>query len=167
MRKLVSLCACCSFFLVLSCNNSSDADKTTGGTSMVKNQVFDAGKARTDLETTNQQFTDAFERGDTVALAGYYSTDGMVMPPNSEGVRKEGIGSLWGNFTRMGIKDFNLTIQEVIGSGDLMVESGNYELLGNDNKSLDKGKYVVVWKKENGSWKIYRDIFNTDLPPTK
>ena len=32
---------------------------------------------------------------------------------------------------------------------------------------LDKGKYVVVWENENGSWKIYRDIFNTSMPESK
>jgi hypothetical protein len=26
------------------------------------------------------------------------------------------------------------------------------------NKVKDKGKYVVIWKKENGQWKEYRDI---------
>jgi ketosteroid isomerase-like protein len=32
-----------------------------------------------------------------------------------------------------------------------------------DNKSLDKGKYVAVWKKENGTWKMYRDIWNSNM----
>jgi hypothetical protein len=30
---------------------------------------------------------------------------------------------------------------------------------------IDKGKYVEIWKKENGEWKIYADIWNTSLPP--
>jgi len=29
---------------------------------------------------------------------------------------------------------------------------------------LDKGKYIVIWKKVDGEWKYYRDIFNSDLP---
>jgi len=27
---------------------------------------------------------------------------------------------------------------------------------------VEKGKYVVVWKKRNGQWKAVADIFNTD-----
>jgi ketosteroid isomerase-like protein len=29
---------------------------------------------------------------------------------------------------------------------------------------LCKGKYIVLWKKENGKWKLHRDISNSDLP---
>ncbi len=28
----------------------------------------------------------------------------------------------------------------------------------------DKGKYIVVWKKVGGAWKVAADIFNTNLP---
>jgi len=27
-----------------------------------------------------------------------------------------------------------------------------------------KGKYLVVWKKVDGMWKVSADIFNTNLP---
>ena len=33
------------------------------------------------------------------------------------------------------------------------------------NPVTDRGKYVVVWKKQpDGSWKAISDIFNSDLP---
>lgn len=31
--------------------------------------------------------------------------------------------------------------------------------------TLDKGKFLTVWKKQaDGSWKIIRDMYNSDLP---
>jgi len=27
----------------------------------------------------------------------------------------------------------------------------------------DHGKYVTIWKKQSGKWKVAYDIFNTDL----
>ncbi len=33
-----------------------------------------------------------------------------------------------------------------------------------NGRVTDKGKYVVVWKKIGGTWKIKADIFNTNLP---
>jgi ketosteroid isomerase-like protein len=30
----------------------------------------------------------------------------------------------------------------------------------------DRGKYMVLWKRQaDGSWKLYRDMFNTSMPP--
>jgi ketosteroid isomerase-like protein len=55
-------------------------------------------------------------------------------------------------------------------AGDLAYTSGVYQskLKGASGKgSVDKGKYLTVWKKQaDGSWKVLFDIFNTDLPPS-
>jgi ketosteroid isomerase-like protein len=31
-----------------------------------------------------------------------------------------------------------------------------------DAKILDDGKYLVLWKKTPGGWKMYRDCFNSN-----
>ena len=65
---------------------------------------------------------------------------------------------------RMGVKDLKLTTDEVSGNEEQLAETGKYEIYDAENKLLDKGKYVVVWKLVNGSWKMYRDIWNTSMP---
>lgn len=114
-------------------------------------------------------FGEEIRRGDSVALASHYASDAVVMPPNSEVVKGNNIVGLWGGALRMGVKDFKLTITDITGARDLYVETGNYEMFGADNKSLDKGKYVAVWKNDNGAWKMYRDIWNSNMAaaPTK
>ncbi len=64
----------------------------------------------------------------------------------------------------MGIKDIKITTDDVIGNGDVLGETGKYEMYADNNKLVDKGKYVVLWKMENGEWKLYRDIWNTSMP---
>jgi ketosteroid isomerase-like protein len=81
-----------------------------------------------------------------------------------EPVKKEGIESAWGQVIRMGVKSVKVNTVDVIGNAQLLVETGMFELYGDNNKLLDKGKYVVVWKPENGGWKIYRDIGNSNMP---
>jgi len=32
---------------------------------------------------------------------------------------------------------------------------------------VTNGKYVVIWKRDGGQWRIHRDIWNTSMPTTK
>lgn len=51
-------------------------------------------------------------------------------------------------------------------SGDLAVQTGEYHLtgLGPNGNGEDKGRFVTVWKKANGEWKVAHDIGSTTLP---
>lgn len=100
-------------------------------------------------------------------MAASYASDALVMPSNSEAVKKDAIAGFWGSAHRMGIKNIKLNTTDLTGNAELLSETGEYELLGDDNKSIDEGKYVVVWKPENGTWKIYRDIWNSNMPAAK
>jgi ketosteroid isomerase-like protein len=40
-----------------------------------------------------------------------------------------------------------------------------WTLKGKDGAELDHGKYVVIWKKEAGGWKLHRDIWNSSQAP--
>jgi hypothetical protein len=31
-------------------------------------------------------------------------------------------------------------------------------------KVLDRGKYVVIWKRDGAAWRIHRDIWNSSMP---
>jgi ketosteroid isomerase-like protein len=65
----------------------------------------------------------------------------------------------------MGVKRAQLDTREVEGHGDTAIEVGAYTLFGEGDQALDNGKYIVIWKKEDGQWKLHRDIFNSNLPP--
>jgi ketosteroid isomerase-like protein len=75
----------------------------------------------------------------------------------------QAINAFFSGGYKMGIRNVKLTTTEVMGGKDAVVETGTYEILG-DKASLDKGKFIVVWKEENGKWKMHRDIWNTDMP---
>jgi hypothetical protein len=55
----------------------------------------------------------------------------------------------------------------VWGNETTITEEGLFDFKSKEGVTLDKGKYVVVWVNDNGTWKIHRDIFNSDLPATK
>jgi uncharacterized protein (TIGR02246 family) len=51
-------------------------------------------------------------------------------------------------------------------AGDLAIQTGEYHLtgLGPNSDGEDKGRFVTVWKKENGEWKVAHDISSTTMP---
>ncbi|HEX7844249.1 MAG TPA: DUF4440 domain-containing protein [Chitinophagaceae bacterium] len=145
----------------VACNNPSATDNANASKGSVSN---DDESVKAHIRNSASKFEEEVRRGDSAAMAAHYSSDAIVMPSNSDPVKGNDIVNFWGSVVRMGVKDLKLNITDIYGDGDVYAETGTLELFGADNKSLDKGKYVVVWKKENGNWKMYRDIWNSNLP---
>jgi uncharacterized protein (TIGR02246 family) len=121
------------------------------------------------IEKANAAFVAAFAKGDAAAIAQMYSSDAQVLPPNSEIVSgTEAIQSLWKGAVDMGAKAITLKATETEQHGPAIAhEVGTYTMTGADGKEIDRGKYVVIWKREGNAWKIHRDIWNTSLPAAR
>jgi len=117
------------------------------------------------IADVNREFTEAFARGDSAGVAAFYTTDGQLLPPNSEIVTgHEPIAGFWQFVMGLGVKTIRLDSSEVGVQGGMAVEIGQYTLSGADGNAVDTGKYLVVWRNEGGSWKLHRDIWNTSMP---
>ena len=143
------------------CNNPSPTDNANATRDSASH---DDESVKSHIRKEALNWGEEVRRGDSAAMAAHYTSDAIVMPSNSEPVKGNDIVKFWGSVVRMGVKDLKLNITDISGDGDVYAETGTLELFGANNKSLDKGKYVVVWKKENGNWKMYRDIWNSNLP---
>jgi ketosteroid isomerase-like protein len=120
---------------------------------------------RSSIEDTNREFAAAFAAGDAAKLASYYSSDAQVFPPQSEIVSgAENIQALWKSMVDSGARTMTLETLNVTTQGNMAVETGKYTLKDASASEMDHGKYVVVWKKEGGRWKLLRDIWNTSRP---
>lgn len=119
---------------------------------------------RRDIRNANDNFENAFARGDAKAMAALYTPDAILLPPGAPIQRgSNGIENFWKMVMDMGIKEVNLTTSEIEEMGETAVEVGEYKLTGSNNNPVDNGKYLVVWKKEMGSWKLHKDIWNTSV----
>lgn len=65
-------------------------------------------------------------------------------------------------FEGVSIKYYKVMFLEIKIIGDFVYDYGYYEGSFSLVKGelLFKGKYVIVWKKIEGDWKIYLDIWN-------
>lgn len=69
---------------------------------------------------------------------------------------------------QFGLRDMSAEITAFGSEGVLAYEVGRYSLtLQPDGGEAvhDVGKYVFVWRRQDGGWKIAVDAPNSDLPP--
>jgi uncharacterized protein (TIGR02246 family) len=131
----------------------------------MENTIIISNQFRAEVEQLAEKFVNTYNRGDARGIAAFYSAKGMVLPPNSNIVEgSQQIESFWQALMNLGAKNIKLQVLEAEQYDDTAYEVGRATILSEGNQTIDDIKYVVIWKRENGDWKIYRDIFNSNNP---
>lgn len=123
-----------------------------------------AAQLRGQIQKLDDQFSEAFNRGDAEAVAEYYTDDAVALPPGSEMVRgKKAILEFWKK-TVAQLTDLKAQVIEVKRVGRTHVrEIGGFTFKTKSNPPQEvAGKYVVLWQKVAGRWKLNTDIWNTN-----
>jgi len=131
-------------------------------------QPAHADGVRSAIEAANAQFSAAAAKGDGAGLAALYAADGQVLPAGSDVIRgRDAIQKFWQSALDSGIAGVGLKTLEIFGQSPTVTEVGQYELSDKAGKVLDHGKYIVIWRREGGHWKLLRDMFSTNVPAPK
>jgi len=117
------------------------------------------------IKAANKALGVAIAAGDAKAVAAKYTKTAKLLPTNAP-VQKgsAAIKRYWQGAIDMGIAGVRLRTVDLDVHGNTANELGAYILTDAKGKQLDNGKYVVIWKKERGDWKLHWDIFNTNNP---
>ena len=112
-----------------------------------------------------QQVLVSFTQRDVARVAAIYAENGQILPAYSAAISGRGaIQAFWQGCIDMGIGTMRRTPREVDCLGDTVNEMGDYAFLDRQGRVLDVGKYVVIWKAQQGQWQIQRDIWTSNLP---
>jgi len=158
----LTLAAVTLFFVssITSCNN-----KTEEATETVVESTFNLTTAKTEIEAANKEFMVFFAASDSVGLANLYSQDAKFMMTGAPAISgRKNIQSILSGIMNSGISSIDLITIDVWGTENLITEEGELSLFVGDS-IVDQGKYIVLWKKEDGKWNLFRDIFNSNLAP--
>ena len=152
------------FSFVISCNEKAEKI-TEAETETVTEPVFDLAIAKTEIQSTNNEFAAFISAVDSIGLSNLYTKDTKFMMTGAPSINgRENVQSTMSSIMNSGITGANLKTIEVWGTEDLITEEGEYSLFAGETKA-DYGKYIVLWKKVEGKWKLHRDIFNSDVSP--
>lgn len=107
---------------------------------------------------------------DAAGLAKLYTADGTEMPTNAPSATgRAAIEKYHKDFAQQFMMHgMTITSQKTQVAGDIAYDVGTYKQqlmpMKTGNVMDDHGKYVVLLKKEGGSWLITHAIYNSDLP---
>lgn len=120
-----------------------------------------------DLEEIHKnisKFSKAYMDGNIDALVDMYTDDGKIFPNNRKIMAgKTELLSYWAIPEGVKILHHKVTPTEIKIENDIAYDFGYYEgtTLTKDKKEVSwQGKYIIIWKKIKGEWKIYLDIWN-------
>ena len=106
----------------------------------------------------------AFTRDDIDACMALFADDAQILPEHGEVIKdRAGIESFLKN-QMTPVVTFNTLADMSLVRGDIAIEQGHFKVrdvrVGND---IEWGKYIHIWKREKGDWKLYRVMYNTDI----
>ncbi len=128
-----------------------------------------------ELEAINRLLSDhvvAVNAGDVHANLATFAEDIVYLPPDAPPLQgKEALAAL----IRAGVESFAARIEmvpeETTIAGEWAFQWGTIKGVlqsheGGDGVSLD-GKWLYIYQRQtDGTWKIARDIYNSNVPPT-
>ena len=154
-------------FLLAACAGSS----SSGGKSAVAENVSAADSAA--IAGVTSRLAAAARAGNWDAWGAEYVADPVRFPPNAPALVGKTAADAF-NHASPKFSAFDGTVTFVTGKGDMAVASGNYNVsvpAGKDAAGKatpavnDEGKFMqLLTKQDDGTWKIARDIWNSNLP---
>lgn len=145
------------------------ACEKAGRTDSVEATQAETAADESAIRAINQRWLELIRNKDSAAIAQLYAEDAAVMPANEKAaVGRQAIGEWWKRSMQMPGYDLTFSTDQLLlsKSGDMALDRGTYRFAATPAQGAisDTGKYVVVWRKVGGEWKVAADIYNSDLP---
>ena len=116
------------------------------------------------IQKLNDRFGAAFSSGDSATAVAMYAPDAVLLPAGSPMIRgHDGIAAYWqAGVQQIGQLKLTTVSARPVGA-DAIVDIGTYsDQPKASGAPAESGKYVVIWRKVGGDWKIAVDIWNSD-----
>jgi ketosteroid isomerase-like protein len=114
-------------------------------------------------------YSNAVTSGDAALWLSLWDQNGIQMPPDiparPKKVLEEVVPKAW---AMAKVLTMNISPEEITVMGDLAYSRGTYSserTVNNKTVNID-GKFLTIFRRQaDGSWRIFRDCFNSNVPP--
>ena len=144
--------------LLISTGCSSRTDTNTDADAAAINKIWES-------------YSSSLNNGDIDSWLSLWTEDGVQMPPNEAAViGMDQLRQRNGGGMDLFVIDIEITNEEVEVDGNLAFSRGHYVATFSPKDGAQPipvdGKFMTILKRQtDGSWKIHRDIFNSNVAP--
>jgi ketosteroid isomerase-like protein len=120
-----------------------------------------------DIDKIQEQMKEAFISGDSSLFLKCYAPDACVLAPNTPILcGQRGVSLFFRNTRQAGIRDAAFHPVALFGqTWEYVTQQGAFEVFNAAGHTLAKGKVLILFKKTDEGWKIFRQSLNFDAPP--
>ncbi len=107
----------------------------------------------------------AVEAGDAETYLGLWDEGGVQMPPGAPARDKSVlVEAIPKRFAGSKVDAMTITPEETVIADDIAFSRGVYTVEAGGEVTMD-GKFLTIFRRQDdGSWRIYRDAFNSNAP---
>jgi len=132
-----------------------------GGSPLAVSATESQSPDATAIKAAAKRWADAYNRGDISAIAGLYTADAKLLPEGSAAIVgraeiREYFERTRGSQPPQSIRFYNF---ELYGHDPVVTECSEVQILDQNGKVTFHGKQVLIRIKQDGEWKIHRDIW--------
>ena len=127
--------------------------------------AFDLAAARQEITALNARFTQAHVDRDSLTIDSMLTADARSLPPGAEpAIGLAAIHALTMEYLKAGVTEFREETTDFYGDAEMLVDQGTYVLTYGSPAVTERGKYLNVWVRDGGRWKIRTNIWNSSTP---
>jgi ketosteroid isomerase-like protein len=132
-----------------------------------QNKDFKLEDVKAFINRSNKIYNERYLVNDINITNQKYCKDACIMPTKSPKIcGTPGISVHYFNDGKNHDLNIEVVAKNIYGGPVYVNEEGVYKIDDKNGKTLDVGKFIAIWKQENKSWKLYREIWNTDIDST-
>jgi uncharacterized protein (TIGR02246 family) len=131
--------------------------------------AIDLAAEESEIRSLNERWGPAVARKDTNGVVELYTSDAVLLWPDMPPVRgAEAIRSVWAaavNTPGLGLRVLPERVR-ISGAGDYASDEGSIESTrtGPAGTQVDTTKYLHIWTKTDGQWKVLYSMSNSNRP---
>jgi ketosteroid isomerase-like protein len=111
------------------------------------------------IAQAGQRFLQLFAGSDPASIAACYTEDAQMLTAGMSPVHgRAAIESVF-KFTSAPGHTLEFQTEDLDVQGATAIEIGAYVRRDRDRATVDRGRYMVVWKRVGDEWQIHRDMF--------